>query len=71
MKKEKDIKIRLENSIYNTKCIKQAALDFSSSIDIVIKKNGNYTEVSMIASDEDDVAFEFANYALFLTIQLK
>jgi hypothetical protein len=63
--------LKLANSLYDSKSLARAVEEFSSSVDIALTKKGNYTEVAISNEADVNALFEFANYALFLTIQAR
>ncbi len=71
MSKNNTASLRLANSLYGHESIKLAVEEFSEISEIRLLRNKKYTEVIFADNEDLNVLFEFANYALFLTIQSK
>lgn len=71
MSKSNTANLRLSNSLYDFESIKLAVEEFSEISEIHFLKNKKYTEVIFADNEDFNLPFEFANYALFLTIQSK
>ncbi len=70
MAKKNNVTLKLSHALYNQNCVEIAVEEFSKMAEIAISKQGKYTEVLIVDDDEKSISLEFANYALFLTIQL-
>jgi len=71
MVRKNNITLKLFHTFYDPSCIELAAGEFSELAEIALAKHGKYTEVLIANNEEKNISLEFANYALFLTIQLK
>ncbi|NTW27389.1 MAG: hypothetical protein HGA36_03625 [Candidatus Moranbacteria bacterium] len=71
MKRKNSITLKLAHELYDPQSIEMAAGAFEELAEIAIVKNKHHTEIEFLSDEGENVLFEFANYALFLTIQSK
>jgi len=69
MPKRSNAILKLSRSLYDPEAVEAAAREFAESAEIAVSKFADRTEVSIIDGGDDVLLSEFANYALFLTIQ--
>ena len=69
MLRKNNMTLKFAKLLYTFDSIEMAADKFSALAEIAIQKNKNYIEVSFANDKDSDIFSEFANYALFLTIQ--
>jgi len=69
MSKENKTSLKFARALYSPESIEIAAREFAESAELAISKNKDYTEVLIAHKGDEDISSEFANYALFLTIQ--
>jgi|GEM_PF-890442 len=69
MPKRSDTILRLPRALYDPRLVEAAATEFAEVAEIAVVRRGNHTEVAIAGTGDGTVPSEFANYALFLTIQ--
>ncbi len=71
MSEKNKLSLKLAHSLYDPQSIESAAGEFAELSEIAIAKHRDYTEVLIVSGEDENIPFEFLNYALFLTIQSK
>ncbi len=69
MQKRNNTVLTFSHSLYDPQSIEFAAGEFAELAEIALVRRKDHTEVSIVNGEDDTVPSEFANYALYLTIQ--
>jgi hypothetical protein len=69
MPKRNNGTLKLSHVLYNPEAVDAAVVEFADSAEIAVSRHADRTDVSFVSGEDKTVLSEFANYALFLTIQ--